>query len=149
MRKLATLVAVVAVATTACGGGGGQSPASARVEITRNWEALFSQASTVETKVTDLQNGVRHRPTIETLVNSPLTKGTEAKVREVILTSGAKPPSAVVRYDILVSGKPVTANPFSGTALRLNGRWVMAEATLCGLVSLAGAPPADCQPAKK
>ena len=147
MRKLATLVAVVALATTACGGGG-QSPTAARAEITRNWEALLSQGSTIDTKVADLQNGVRHRPTIETLVNSPLTKGTAAKVREVILTSGAKPPSAVVRYDILVSGKPVTANPFSGTALRLNGRWVMAEATLCGLVSLAGTPPADCQPAK-
>jgi len=148
MRKLATLVAVAGLATTACGGGG-QSPAAARAEITRNWEALLSQSSTIDTKLADLQNGVRHRPTIETLVNSPLTKGTAAKVREVILASGAKPPSAVVRYDILVSGKPVTANPFSGTALRLNGRWVMAEATLCGLVSLAGAPPADCQPAKK
>ena len=148
MKKVAILVALVALGTTACGGSS-QSPAAARAEITRNWEALFAVNRSIDTRMTDLQNGARHRPNIETLVNSPLTKGTAAKVREVILNSAAKPPSAVVRYDILVSGKPVTANPFSGTALRLNGRWVMAEATLCGLVSLAGAPPADCQPAKK
>jgi hypothetical protein len=144
MRAVAALVALVALAAGACGGGG-QSPAAARAEITHNWEDLFAGQSSVDAKVADLQNGARHRPTIETLVNSPLTKGTSAKVRQVILEAGAKPAKAVVRYDILVGGKPVTDAPFSGTALRLNGRWVMAEATLCGLASLAGTTTPDCR----
>jgi hypothetical protein len=64
-------------------------------------------------------------------------------------TSATTPPGAIVDYDILVNGTPATPSPFSGRAVRVNGRWVVSQDTLCGLVQLSGTPSPDCQALKR
>jgi hypothetical protein len=47
-----------------------------------------------------------------------------------------------VQFQILLAGQPVL--PTSGTAVLVDGKWLVSKATLCDLIALAGTTPEEC-----
>jgi hypothetical protein len=147
----------------ACGSGGGGSTATtqptsgagATNAIRQSYETLFDLANpSIAPKVASVQNGAALRSAIATELSTSLAKlAGGATVSQVTVatatkcgTEGLASPCASVEYQILsTKGKPLLPSSSLGWAVYSSGRWVVAQETICGLLSLASAkPPAGC-----
>ncbi len=158
LARATLLVAALGLGAAACGGGSSKSAttststassttssapatgpapkdqAAAKAAIIKDWETFFAGSSGVDTKVSLLQNGSQYRAAIQAGSANPLASSTTAKVATVTFTS---PTSATVTYDIESGGKVLLSNQ-RGTALLVNGTWLVSDTAFCSLLSLQG-----------
>jgi hypothetical protein len=161
------LVAVaVAVVAAACGGGSGGGTATGSTEpatgagataaVRHAYSVLFDLADpAVPPKVAVVQDGQALRATLAKEIHSSLAKmagGATVSAVRVESAGGCaagalSSPCASVRYSILsTAGKPLLSDS-KGWAVYVDGRWLVAKETICGLIALAsggGSPPAGC-----
>ncbi len=122
------------------------------------YSTLFDLAnSSVSAKVQVVQDGASIQQAMATELGSSLAKAvTGAKILSVKgeTTSGCSaealtPPCAQVQYQMMApNGQPIlgTTSISTGYAVKSAGKWYVAKATICSLLSLAnsGNPPNGC-----
>ena len=146
VRGLALLGVLLVGALAACGGSGHpatttSSTAGAASQIKANWQSFFSSKEPDSSKPALIQNGSRFSSAIEALAKNPLAKNTSAKVSSVKLQGPSK---AKVVYSIYLGSTPALKHQ-TGYALKQNGTWVIADASLCSLLQLEGGAPSVCK----
>jgi hypothetical protein len=104
------------------------------------YRIFFASKSPVSQVQANLQNGARFHATLVQQGKSQFASTSSARVLSVRLLS---PNVASVSYDILSNGQPLLQD-VHGHAVRLNGRWVVAAETFCGLLKLQGQAPKAC-----
>jgi ABC-type glycerol-3-phosphate transport system substrate-binding protein len=159
-RRLVLATVVVALVAAGCGGdddddGGGDAGTTtteesttttideeaATQEITDNWEAFFNNQLPLDQRVTYLEDGEELQPLVEQqaqILGEQASQAT-AQVDNVTLNDDG---TANVEFQILLSGQPVL--PTTGTAVLVDGKWLVSKTTLCDLIALAGTTPEQC-----
>jgi hypothetical protein len=111
--------------------------AAATAQITANWEKFFTPGTSIDERVSLLQNGAALRAAIDQSATNPLQQQASAKVTQVTFTS---PTEATVTYDVSLNGT-VALPGAQGTAVLEGGTWKVGQASFCSLLSLAGTGP--------
>jgi hypothetical protein len=110
------------------------SPASssaAVATITKNWETFFDAAKTpTATRISLLQDGSQF-PAAD-LAASGIASSASAQVTSVTNVTSS---TAVVKYNILISGTP-TLKDETGTAVYQDGTWKVGISSFCSLLTL-------------
>jgi hypothetical protein len=126
--------------TSSTGSGAGSSPsaspfntASATTAVTTVWTNFFSKNTPIAQKEALLQNGGAMSSTVQAFASNPMVGQTTAAVQSVTFPS---PTKADVTYSISLNGH-VVENSMSGVAVYQNGKWLVSDVTLCGLLQLA------------
>jgi ABC-type glycerol-3-phosphate transport system substrate-binding protein len=159
-RRLVLATVVVALLVAGCGGddddGGGEDAGTttteesttttideqaAKQEITDTWVAFFNPQLSLDERVTHLEDGEQLKPFVEqqAQILGAQASQASAQVDEVTLNDDG---TANVQFQILLAGQPVL--PTSGTAVLVDGKWLVSKATLCDLIALAGTTPEEC-----
>jgi len=138
MKRLA-LVGALVLALAACGGGGAGSGDQAK--ITNVFTSFFSSKEPVSSKPALVENGAKFKSAIEGLASNPLASNTSAKVTTVTLNGSSK---ATVVFSIYLGSTAILKNT-KGYALKENGKWVIADSSLCQLLTLEGGSTPACK----
>jgi hypothetical protein len=158
-RRLVLATVVVALLAAGCGGddddGGDDAGTTtteesttttideqaAKQEITDTWVAFFNPQLSLDERVTHLEDGEQLKPFVEqqAQILGAQASQASAQVDEVTLNDDG---TADVQFQILLAGQPVL--PTSGTAVLVDGKWLVSKATLCDLIALAGTTPEEC-----
>jgi hypothetical protein len=101
---------------------------------------FFNPATSLDESVTLLQDGPAFRGTLKKQAKTSFAKTTTATVSTVTLDS---PNKATVVYTLLLAGTPVLVDT-TGSAVHESGKWKVAGATFCGLLTAQGPPPPVC-----
>lgn len=137
MKRLA-LLGVSVLILAACGGGGGGSSAADQAKAA--YTSFFTTKSSLAAHVALLQNGPQFKSVIQGFLANPLASGVSATVSKVTLQGADK---AKVVYSVKIAGASLGNQ--TGYAVLQGGKWKVADATLCKLVSLAGSTPSACK----
>jgi ABC-type glycerol-3-phosphate transport system substrate-binding protein len=158
-RRLVLATMVVALLAAGCGGddddGGDDAGTTtteesttttideqaAKQEITDTWVAFFNPQLSLDERVTHLEDGENLKPFVEqqAQILGAQASQASAQVDNVTLNDDG---TANVEFQILLAGQPVL--PTSGTAVLVDGEWLVSKATLCDLIALAGTTPEEC-----
>jgi hypothetical protein len=111
--------------------------AAATAQIIANWQKFFTPGTSIDERVTLLQNGPALRAAIEQSATNPLQQQASAKVTQVTFSS---PAEAMVTYDVSLNGT-VALPGAQGMAVLDGGTWKVAQASFCSLLSLAATGP--------
>jgi hypothetical protein len=139
VRRLA-IVLVLLLALAACGGSSKSKTSDDKAQITSAYEKFFSGKTSVPDRVAVLQNGAKFKGLVTSFASNPLAKNVSAKVSSVTLQGANK---AKVVYVVSFAGTSLPQQ--TGSAVRENGTWKVADASLCKLVALQGSTPAICK----
>jgi hypothetical protein len=137
----------LALGTAACSSGPAEiEPAQADAAVSHAFTTLFNfRDHSVDAKTAVVQDGdTLHTAIAEALSSSLAKQATGARVSAVRLLSKSsctqaalRSPCAKVTYDLLgPSGKPLFTTPSLGYAVDVDGRWLVAKSTICGLLEL-------------
>jgi ABC-type glycerol-3-phosphate transport system substrate-binding protein len=159
-RRLILATVLVALIAAGCGGddddGGDDAAtttteadettttvdeAAATEEITQNWESFFNNALPLDERVNYLEDGDQLQPLVEQqaqILGEQASQAT-AQVDNVTVNDDG---TADVEFQVLLSGQPVL--PSTGTAVLVDGQWLVSKTTLCDLIALAGTTPEEC-----
>jgi hypothetical protein len=110
-------------------------PAAAKAQITTNWQLFFAYTTPRSRAVQLVQGGAGLSAALAAaaqLQQQTHIRQEEAKVTGVVFTS---PTQATVSYQLL-NGTNVLLPTATGTAVLVNGTWLVSKATLCALVQL-------------
>jgi hypothetical protein len=127
---------------------GGFDTASASAAVEQAWTSFFAKTTPLSQKESLLQNGTTtFAPAVQAFASDPMVGEATASVQSVTFPSSTQ---ADVTYSISL-GTQVVENAMAGQAVYQNGKWVVADTTLCGLLQLAqsqqsgsAAPIAGC-----
>lgn len=108
--------------------------------IKTTYVKFFNPATSLTESVTLLQDGQAFRGTLKKQAKTTFAKTTTATVSTVTMNS---PNKATVVYTLLLSGTPVLVDT-TGSAVHESGKWKVAGATFCGLLTAQGPPPPVC-----
>jgi hypothetical protein len=154
------LLVLVTGSLSACGSSGtpssspsatpsaGFDSASASAAVEQTWTSFFAKTTPLSQKESLLQNGTTtFAPAVQAFASNPMVGEVTANVQNVAFRSSTQ---ADVTYSISL-GTQVVENAMAGQAVYQNGKWVVADTTLCGLLQLAesqqsgsAAPIAGC-----
>ncbi|HYA68503.1 MAG TPA: hypothetical protein VED63_07205 [Acidimicrobiales bacterium] len=146
---LPAVLAVTALAAAACSSSSSSSnqpnPQTTQADVEAAYNTLFDLSNpSVPTKLAAIQDGQSLEQATTAALGSSLAKSaTGASVQEVYLltasecaTAKVPSPCAKVKYSILgAGGAPLLGNT-TGYAVYVDGHWLVAKATICGLFSL-------------
>jgi ABC-type glycerol-3-phosphate transport system substrate-binding protein len=158
-RRLVLATLVVALIAAGCGGDdddGGDDAGSTTTEesttttvnkeaaveeITQNVQALFNAALPIEERVAYLEDGEALRQVVEQTyqILGEQASTASAQVDNVTVNDDG---TATVEFQVLLAGTPVL--PTTGTAVLVDGKWLVSKATVCDLITLAGTTPEEC-----
>ena len=114
--------------------------ASATSAVEQTWTTFFSKTTPIAQKETLLQDGSSSMAdAVQSFAKDPMVGEVTAKVQGVTFPS---PTKADVTYSISL-GSQVVENAMAGNAVYLNGQWLVADTTLCGLLQLAASQGAS------
>jgi hypothetical protein len=136
VKRAASIVCVV-LFLAACGGGGGSAETD---QIKAAYTGFFTTKTSLAAHVALMENGEKFKPVIQSFLSKPQASGVSATVSSVTLQGANK---AKVVYTVKIAGFSL-ANQ-TGYAVLQGGKWKVADATLCALVSLAGTTPSACK----
>lgn len=129
--------------TSPAGASGTFDTASATTAVKQTWTAFFSKDTPLTQKETLLQNGTTtFAPAVQAFASNPMVGQVTANVESVTFPS---PTKADVNYSISLGGQ-VVENAMSGVAVYQNGKWLVADTTLCGLLQLAQSQTGSAAP---
>ena len=135
-----TTTSPTATTTGSPGGGAPSDAAAAEAQIKQNWEKFFDPATPLSGKAALLENGDKLMPLLESFSADPRVNQVKAQVTKVEFQS---PTSATVTYTLSLNGTVVEPNA-TGKAVLQDGTWKVSDASLCGLVALAGTSAPGC-----
>lgn len=119
--------------TTPATSGGTFNTASAAAEVKQTWTQFFSKTTPIAQKEALLQNGQAMAGAMQAFSSNAMVSEVTANVSDVTFPSADK---ADVTYSILLNGQ-VVENSMAGNAVYQDGKWLVADTTLCGLLQLA------------
>ena len=140
MRRLAVILALLAVAGGLAACGGSSNSNSDKAQITSAYVNFFAGKTSVADRVALLQNGPKFKSVVQSFASNPLAKTAKAKVDSVTMEG---PNKAQVAYNVSISGASLTTQV--GTAVKQNGTWKVGDASLCRLIAIQGTTPAACK----
>jgi hypothetical protein len=122
-----------------------QASSSDVAAITSVYTRFIEPGTPIADKVGMVQDGPAFEAAMQALSSSDFAKQVSITVSKVTLDS---PNKATVTYSILIQNSPVLPNT-TGFAVREDGTWKVAGATLCGLLQVNNPklPPACSAPA--
>lgn len=140
-----SLVAILGLAASACGGASTTtttahrttttaSAAQTKTAITTTWTTFFAYSTPSATRLAVLQDGSKYKSTIASLTHL-FPPGTAATVKSVTVNGT----TATVGYSLKAASGPLPLPASTGTAVEVNGKWLVSDSTFCGLITLAGA----------
>ncbi|WP_395293664.1 hypothetical protein ACF9IK_08670 [Kitasatospora hibisci] len=134
-----TLPTAATGSPTATGGGTAGAtapadPATAKNEVTANWEKFFDPTTPIPEKASLLQNGEELLPVLQGFSQDPRVGEVKATVTDVSFNSATE---ATVTYELSLQGNVVEPSA-TGQAVLENGTWKVSRSTLCGLLTQAG-----------
>lgn len=115
--------------------------ASDKSQIKSDWQTFFAAKTTMAERENLLQNSKNFESELQTEFMAIGSQEPSATVNSVKLTNNNT--SANVNYTVSLGGHPVLVGQ-EGTAVVVNGEWKVSDATLCGLLKMAGISPASC-----
>jgi hypothetical protein len=134
--KRAAVVVCVVLFLSACGGGG--NPETDQIKAA--YTGFFAKGS-LAAHLALMQDGPKFKSVVKSFLGNPLASSVSATVSKVTLQG---PDKAKVIYSLKIGGFPL--NNQTGYAVLQDGKWKVADATLCGLLSLDGiGAPAVCK----
>jgi hypothetical protein len=139
VRRLALVLALVAVGLAACGSSN-HKQRLAQDKIKTAYETFFSAKTSVPDRVAVLQDGPRFKALVTSFADNPLAKNVSVTVGTVTMQGANK---AKVTYTVKLGGTKLPQQ--TGTAVRQNGVWKVGYQPLCKLVALSGTTPAVCK----
>jgi hypothetical protein len=108
--------------------------AGATTAVKQTWTTFFSKNTPIAQKETLLQNGTSTMASaVQAFASNSMVGEVTADVQNVSFPSSVK---ADVTYSISLSGQ-VVENAMAGNAVYQDGKWLVADTTLCGLLQLA------------
>ena len=146
-RTICQVSALLALAGTlaACSsstGSGSPSPttattfdtASATSAVKQTWTDFFAKTTPIAQKEPLLQGGTSTMAgAVQAFASNAMVGEVTADVQNVTFPS---PTQADVTYSISLDGR-VVENAMAGNAVYQNGKWLVSDTTLCGLLQLA------------
>lgn len=123
--------------TPASSASGPADPVAATAAIKANWTAFFGAGNHPAAAVKLLENGSQLKAALKIAEKAAKKQkvSESAKVTNVAFTS---PTTATVTYDLLSHGQVLLPGA-TGTAVLVNGQWLVSQSTFCTLVGLAAA----------
>lgn len=147
--RMTLMAAVCAMAALVASCGASPSaikPAKAKADIEHAYTTLFNFTNhSVAAKTAEIQDGRTLHTALKQALSSSLAKqAAGAEVLKVRLLSAAgcrqaalPSPCAKVTYNLLSPAHaPLFATPSLGYAVHVDGRWLVAKSTICGLLEL-------------
>ena len=134
MKRAAVIVCAVLL-LAACGGG---NPAIDQIKAA--YTGFFTTKTSLAAHVALVQDGAKFESVIQSFLSNPLANGVSATVSSVTLQGENK---AKVVYTVKIAIGSLKDQ--TGYAVLEDGKWKVADETLCGLVSLAGTTPPACK----
>lgn len=134
-----TTAAASSAAAPTSSAGTKADPATTQA-ITEVFTKFFDAKTPAAEKATLVEKGDAFAPVLQAQANNPQAQGTSATVSAVTLND---PTHATVTYSILMGGNPVLPNQ-AGKAVQDAGKWKVAAATFCQLMTLQGGKSAAC-----
>jgi hypothetical protein len=141
MKRVALLIGAVLL-LAACGGGGSSTGSGDQAQITNVFTSFFSSKESVASKPALVENGAKFKSAIEKIATNPFASHTSARVSKVTLNGPSK---ATVVYSIYL-GSNLAIKSTTAHALKENGKWVIADSSLCQLLAKEGGSTPACQP---
>ncbi|MBR7837650.1 hypothetical protein KDL01_30500 [Actinospica durhamensis] len=143
-RLCAVVVATAALGLAACSSSSPsgssttsspspQNTATSTAAVTTAWTDFFAKTTPIAQKETLLENGSAMSGAVQAFSTNPMVGQVTASVQSVTFPS---PDKADVTYSISLNGH-VVENSMAGTAVYQNGKWLVSDTTLCGLLQLA------------
>ncbi len=132
----------LAFGLSACGSSSSNSSSDAAA-VKQAWTSFFSGSTSAADKIKLLQNGQEFSQIINEATGLAISKTSSATVSKVVVNS---PTSATVTYSIDLGGKPALQNQ-TGTAVRVNGSWLVGDSSFCALLALEGQSVPACSSA--
>lgn len=129
----------LAFGLSACGSSSSNSSSDAAA-VKQAWTSFFSGSTSAADKIKLLQNGQEFSQIINEATGLAISKTSSATVSKVVVNS---PTSATVTYSIDLGGKPALQNQ-TGTAVRVNGSWLVGDSSFCALLALEGQSVPAC-----
>ncbi|MQY18695.1 hypothetical protein [Nocardia macrotermitis] len=127
-----------AAATTASAGT--KADAATTQAVTEVFTKFFDAKTSAADKATLVEKGDVFAPVLQAQASNPQAQGTSATVSAVTLSD---PTHATVTYSIVMGGTPVLPNQ-TGKAVQDGGKWKVAAATFCQLLTMQGGKSAAC-----
>lgn len=104
--------------------------------VTQVWQSFFAKDTPISQKEMLLENGTTTmKPAVQAFAADPRVGQASATVQKVTFPS---PTEADVTYQISLNGA-VALGGMAGKAVKDNGKWLVSDSTLCGLLQLAAA----------
>ncbi|MGN6472858.1 MAG: hypothetical protein ACTHK4_04290, partial [Mycobacteriales bacterium] len=121
--------------TPASTASGPADPAAAAAAVKANWTAFFGAGNHPAAAVKLLQNGSQLNTAIKIAAKAAKKQkvSESANVTNVAFTSAT---TATVTYNLLSHGQVLLPGA-TGTAVLVNGQWLVSQSTFCTLVGLA------------
>lgn len=139
------VMAGVSLGAAACSSSPTYDPTTAKADIASAYDTLFHfSTGTLASKEAVIQDGTKLAKAMhEALTSSEAGASKGAKVQSVNFLSDSKcssqslpSPCAHVKYDILGAGGTAILAGNNGYTVLVNGKWVVAKATICVLLGL-------------
>ena len=138
----ASALLVLAIGISACGSSSSNSSSDVAA-VKQAWTSFFSGSTSAADKIKLLQNGQAFSQIINEAAGLAISKTSSATVSNVVINS---PTSATVTYSIDLGGKPALQNQ-TGAAVKVNGTWLVGDASFCALLALEGQSVPACSSA--
>ena len=108
--------------------------AAAKAQVAANWEKFFNYKTPRSEQLKLIQDA----KTVQPAIQAAAAQQAKLKLKQVVQVTSVtftSPTQATVNYKLL-NGTQVLLPSGTGTALLINGTWVVSKATFCGLVQL-------------
>ncbi|MBY8859807.1 hypothetical protein K7711_25290 [Nocardia sp. CA2R105] len=135
-----TTAAAASSAAATTSSAGTKADAATTQAITEVFTKFFDAKTSAADKATLVEKGDAFAPVLQAQASNPQAQGTSATVSAVTLDD---PTHATVTYSIVMGGNPVLPNQ-AGKAVQDAGKWKVAAATFCQLMTMQGGKSAAC-----
>ncbi|MGK8507475.1 hypothetical protein ACRS5S_05250 [Nocardia asiatica] len=129
-----------APAATTTSAAPAQADAATTKAVTDVYTSFFSPSTPPDQKAALVQKGDVFLPILQAQAGNPQSQGTSVTVSAVNLVDAD---NADVTYTLMMGGNPVLPNQ-TGQAVKDGGKWKVATATFCALMTLQGGTSPAC-----
>lgn len=130
----------LAVGISACGSSSSSNSPNDATLVKQAWTNFFAGSTSAADKIKLLQNGDQFSQVINEAAGLSIAKTSSATVSNVVINNST---TATVTYSINLGGQPALQNQ-TGTAVKVNGSWLVGDSSFCALLQLEGQAVPAC-----
>jgi hypothetical protein len=109
--------------------------------IKDSYVTFFAANTAMSTRAALLQNGSQFSQAMQGEFSQLANEKPSVTLNSVNVTN---PSTASVNYTVDLNGQPVLKDQ-NGSAVKVNGKWLVSDLTLCQLLGMAGQSPSICK----